>query len=88
MIVEVRLFASLRQRADADSVEIELADGACVRDAIKEVSRRPGLRAPIDKLKIVMAVNREYAHMDVVLHEGDELALIPPVSGGAKVADV
>jgi molybdopterin converting factor subunit 1 len=84
MDVEVRLFAVLAERAGSASVQIELEEGATVRDAIDAVSRRPGLRDPLDRLKVVMAVNREYAGMDVVLKEGDELALIPPVSGGAS----
>jgi molybdopterin converting factor subunit 1 len=85
MNVEVRLFATLAERAGSDAVQVEVEEGATVRDAIEAVSRKPGMREPLDRLKVVMAVNREYAHMDVVLHEGDELALIPPVSGGADL---
>ena len=80
MKVKVRLFAGLRERAGSESVEIELADGATVRDAIAAV--------PVaDGVSVVMAVNREVAGDDVVLRPGDELALIPPVSGGAIHAD-
>ncbi len=86
MIVSVRLFATLREFAGSGELEIEVAEGATVRDAIEEIGRSPGMRDPIEKLKVVMAVNREYADMDVVLREGDELALIPPVSGGATAA--
>ncbi|MEX0992574.1 MAG: hotdog fold thioesterase [Solirubrobacterales bacterium] len=82
-MIQVRLFAVLRERAASDSVEVELDEGATVRDAIEAVGRTPGLSDPISRLKVVMAVNREYAQMDVVLRDGDELALIPPVSGGA-----
>ena len=75
MKVKVRLFAILRERAGSESVELELADGATVRDAIAAV--------PVaDGVPVVMAVNREVAGDDVVLRPGDELALIPPVSGG------
>ena len=72
----MRLFAVLRERAGSDSVELELADGATVRDAIAAMSVADGV-------PVVMAVNREVAGADVVLAPGDELALIPPVSGGA-----
>ena len=76
----MRLFAVLRERAGSESVEVELADGATVRDAIAAV--------PVaDGVPVVMAVNREVAGDDVVLRPGDELALIPPVSGGAIHAD-
>src|SRR3954452_2410764 len=76
MRVKVRLFAVLRERAGRDTVELELADGATVRDAIAAVPVAEGV-------PVVMAVNREVAAGDVVLEPGDELALIPPVSGGA-----
>ena len=77
MQVTVRLFAMLRERAGASEVTLELPDGARVRDAIA------ALDGVVDDLPVVMAVNREYAPDDAVLDPGDELALIPPVSGGA-----
>jgi molybdopterin converting factor subunit 1 len=80
MEVEIRLFAILRERAGASRMTIELPDGARVRDALEELS---GLA---DGLPLVMAVNREYAAEDTPLVPGDELALIPPVSGGSTRA--
>jgi molybdopterin synthase catalytic subunit len=79
VIVRVRLFAGLRERAGAGSLEIELAEGARVGDALAAVG---DVTAGIP---VVMAVNREYADADVVLSAGDELALIPPVSGGGRL---
>jgi MoaE-MoaD fusion protein len=78
--VTVRLFAMLRERAGAPELVLELPEGARVRDALAELS---DLAAG---LPLVMAVNREYAGEDEQLAAGDELALIPPVSGGAGVA--
>jgi molybdopterin converting factor subunit 1 len=79
MHVRVRLFAMLRERAGASELELELPEGARVRDALAA-----GPVAELaEGLPLVMAVNREYAKDDVVLSPGDELALIPPVSGGA-----
>jgi MoaE-MoaD fusion protein len=75
--VTVRLFAMLRERAGSGSVVLELPEGARVRDALQSLS---GLA---DGIPLVMAVNREYASEDQVLDAGDELALIPPVSGGS-----
>jgi len=80
MNVTVRLFAVLRQRAGADRLELELPEGARVADALAAVDHLAG------GLKLVMAVNREYAAEDHPLAPGDELALIPPVSGGAATA--
>jgi molybdopterin synthase catalytic subunit len=80
MNVTVRLFAILRERAGRDRVELELPEGASVADALAAVDDLAG------GLSLVMAVNREYAPADQTLQPGDELALIPPVSGGATTA--
>jgi molybdopterin converting factor subunit 1 len=82
MFVHVRLFAILRERAGRDEIELELPDGATVKDAVQAVAERHGLADVVARLPVVMAVNREYASADSVLSESDELALIPPVSGG------
>ena len=84
MFVDVRLFAVLRERAGRESVTVEVADGATVGDAVDAVAREHGLAEVIERMPVVMAVNREYARADATLAEGDELALIPPVSGGAS----
>ena len=76
MKVTVRLFATLRERAGASQLVLELPDGARVCDALD------ALGDVADGLPLVMAVNREYAPDDRVLAAGDEVALIPPVSGG------
>ncbi len=77
MLVRVRLFAVLRERAGREVLELELPEGARVGDALERVQDVAG------GLRLVMAVNREYADADAPLAAGDELALIPPVSGGA-----
>jgi molybdopterin synthase catalytic subunit len=76
MQVTVRLFAQLRERAGTSELSIDLPEGARVKDAIEE------LGALAADLPVVMAVNREYADGEAELAPGDELALIPPVSGG------
>ena len=73
----MRLFAGLRERAGADELELELPEGALVGDALER------MRALTEGVPVVMAVNREYADPESPLHGGDEVALIPPVSGGA-----
>ena len=84
MILEVRLFAILRERAGTGSVSVELPDdGATVADALRALGAQSApLASALDALTVVMAVNREYAGEDAILAPGDELALIPPVSGG------
>jgi molybdopterin synthase catalytic subunit len=77
MHVRVRLFAVLRERAGADEIELDLPDGAVVRDALER------MQTLTDGVPVVMAVNHEYADASAPLSSGDELALIPPVSGGS-----
>ena len=85
MNVRVRLFAILRERAGRDAVQVELPDGATVADALRELARLPGLEEPIARMPVRMAVNREYADAGTRLGPEDELALIPPISGGAGI---
>ena len=72
----MKLFAVLRERAGASEVQIDLPEGARVRDAIESLSDITA------NVPVVMAVNREYADAERVLAADDELALVPPVSGG------
>jgi MoaE-MoaD fusion protein len=80
MEVRVRLFAALRERVGAPELLLELPDGALVGDALDRLS------SVTDGVPAVLAVNREYADRAAALHEGDEVALIPPVSGGSVSA--
>jgi molybdopterin synthase catalytic subunit len=83
MIVSVRLFAMLREAAGRDALELELPDGATVGELLAEVGRRDGLADVATRMTVVAAVNREYADASQPLRPGDQVALIPPVSGGA-----
>lgn len=82
--VRVRLFAVLRERAGSDSIEIELADGATVGDALAALAETPPLAETLARLPVRMAVNRTYSGAETPLGPGDELALIPPISGGSE----
>ena len=79
MRVVVKLFAGLRERAGTGERPLELPDGALASDVWPEL----GLGEEPDGL--LYAVIREYAESGQPLAEGDEVALIPPVSGGAFV---
>jgi molybdopterin converting factor subunit 1 len=85
MKVSVRLFAVLREAAGRDEVELELAEDATVAEAIDALGDVSGLDGVIGRMPVRMAVNRDYASETTPLSPGDELALIPPVSGGAEV---
>jgi MoaE-MoaD fusion protein len=75
MIVSVRLFAGLRERAGRERVEVELPEGALVSDLLAAMEIAPR--------SCVVAVNHEYASPSEPVRAGDEVALVPPVSGGA-----
>ena len=82
MNVTVKLFAGLRERAGAGEVDLVLPEGATVSEALTALVDRLGRKARIGA-STMSAVNNEYVTKDHELSEGDELALIPPVSGGA-----
>src|SRR4051794_22186843 len=79
MVVSVRLFAGLRERAGSERIEVELPDGATVADLLAAMELAPR--------SCVAAVNREYAGPDTPIGAGDEVALVPPVSGGATAPE-
>jgi molybdopterin converting factor subunit 1 len=81
MRVLVRLFASYREAAGVGQIDLELPAGAKVKDAIFKILRDHPLLA--EGRQVVIARNREYVTADEPLADGDEVALIPPVSGGA-----
>ena len=85
MEITVRLFAVLREHAGAGQLSLELPDGATVADAVAELRRGPLGGLP-PAAPFVAAVEREYVREDHPLAAGDELALVPPVSGGATGA--
>jgi molybdopterin synthase catalytic subunit len=76
--VHVRLFASLRELAGRREQSLDLADGATVADVW------PALRLGDAPAGLAHAVNRGYVDASAPLRDGDEVALIPPVSGGAE----
>ena len=81
MRFDVRLFALYRERAGASVVSVELPQGATAGDLTTAVrDDYPQLAPP--EVRIVVAVNAEYADDDQLLQPGDEVCLIPPVSGG------
>jgi molybdopterin synthase catalytic subunit len=74
--VRIRLFAGLRERAGTGTRRLELDEGATLRDVW------PALELGEEPPGLLYAVNRTYADAGASLADGDEVALIPPVSGG------
>jgi len=82
MTLTVQLFARARELAKADDISIELPPGATVRDLRLEMN---GRYPELGRLLAVsaIAVNHEFASESQALFADDEVALIPPVSGGS-----
>ena len=76
VMIRVKLFAALRERAGAGSVVVELPDGAVLGDVWG------ALGLGDEPSGLLFAVNRAYADRSAPLRPGDEVAVIPPVSGG------
>ncbi len=76
MQVRIRLFAGLRERAGTGARTLDLADGATLGDVW------PALGLGDEPAGLLYAVNKRYADGDAALADGDEVAVIPPVSGG------
>ena len=79
----VLYFATLRQRVGIREERIKLAGNSCVSDLLALLQERHADLAPALPSTLV-SINREYASPEDILHDGDEVALFPPVSGGAK----
>lgn len=80
MTITVQLFASYAEAFGAKSIQLELPEHATVKALMAAISKLPGSgKLPPRPL---IAVNLAYANPTVVLNEGDEVALIPPVAGG------
>ncbi len=83
MQVRVRFFGMLKEVAGREGEMLRLPEGARVADLLEQcASSAPDLKEYF--AVIAVALNQEYSERDAALHEGDEVALIPPVSGGSS----
>ena len=81
MRVTVRLFARLRDIAGASELSRELAAGATIGDVWRQLAGEFPDFALYER-SISSAINADYARMDHAVNDGDEIAFLPPVSGG------
>jgi len=84
MRVRVRFFSILKDLAGREYMELELPEDSRLRDLLDEVNK---LYPDLEKLSgedvgVIALVNGRYGRLDDVLRDGDEVALIPPASGG------
>lgn len=80
MRIHTLLFATYRDLAGTDSLELELPSGATAGDLVARLRSRNGLAAI--PAAPALAVNQVYAPLTTMLADGDEVALLPPVAGG------
>jgi molybdopterin synthase catalytic subunit len=83
--VTVRCFAAVREALGRDELGVDVAPGTTVAGLLQQLARQ----APqLGRLPLAFAVNRDYARGDTVLRHGDEVAFIPPISGGSGANDL
>ncbi|CAN5676795.1 hypothetical protein BH23GEM6_BH23GEM6_10600 [soil metagenome] len=81
MIVRALFFASYRDIAGTDQLQVELPGGASVADLVQRLRSTGGSWQALP-ISPAVAVNLDYAPLASVLSDGDEIAFIPPVAGG------
>jgi len=82
MRVTVQLFARLRDLAGRQALTCEVPPGASVRDVWRAVVAEHAPLEPFGR-SVSCAVNEDFARMTTPVHDGDDVAFLPPVSGGA-----
>ena len=81
MKIEVRLFSILRERIGKSEISLEIPEGSSCSNVFSLLEdEREGLKPLLERC--ALAVNGEYADRCVSLSAGDEVAILPPVSGG------
>jgi len=78
--IRIRLFASFREAARSGTLSKDVPDGSTVSDVVAALREEYALGPAAERA--LLAVNQEYVGGEYRLRDGDELALIPPVSGG------
>ena len=81
MRIIVKCFAGCRDAVGASSVSLDVPSGTTVGEVFAGMIASYPALASYDR-SVMLAVNREYADRQALLEDGDELACIPPVSGG------
>ena len=83
MTVKLRCFGSIRAQVDCEHEQLQLTDAMSVGEVVAMLSARSSKwRAALGDDNLLTAVNLEFCSADQLLRDGDELALMPPVTGG------
>jgi molybdopterin synthase catalytic subunit len=83
--ITLRCFASVREALGTEVMQMEVAAGTSIDDLRKKLGKQ---YSALLRLPLAYAINRDYARAESVLKDGDEVAFIPPISGGAGAVDL
>lgn len=81
--VKIKLFANLKELAGTDSITIEADDNIKVEDLTSLVADKlPGLKEVLETRRVFISINQEMVQRNDIVKDGDEVAFLPPFSGG------
>lgn len=86
MQVTIRLFARFKEIAGTGKLTEQVAEGVTVAQVVALLSKRFE-HLPLAQEQTILSVNQDFATPDTILQDGDEVAIFPPVSGGADSGD-
>ena len=84
MKIQVRFFASLRESLECGELDLMLDDGSTTEDLLNHITRRIGAVAMelLSSSNVRVAINKEIRDLPAILNDGDEVAFMPPITGG------
>ncbi len=81
--VKIKFFASFREKTGMDEMDLDIRGQITVTQVIDDLTRSLGMVKELFKSgAVIIAVNREVAKPELIVKDGDEIAIFPPVSGG------
>lgn len=84
-MVTLKYFASLKSIAGKEEERLDLGNETTVQKLSETLAKTtPQLGEMIQGKKIIVSVNQDVANLDTVIHDGDEVAFLPPFSGGSQ----
>ena len=84
-MVTVRFFALLKEMAGKEELEFPLKGEMPLKDFMNKLEdTMPDIVEMVRKRRVLVSVNQEFATMDTIIKDGDEIALLPPFSGGTQ----
>lgn len=88
-MVTIRFFAILRNIVGKDQIELEIKGESKFKDFVSDLrSRFPQVVDMIDKKRVLVSVNQDLADENTIIKDGDEIAIMPPFSGGSEPGDL